>query len=72
MSCTLEAAIQSGDTGLRIPFWQLSIDHSVDVHKGVHYEVKHRLYMPWKTSQYVMPGHYKKTAHQSARSIVAI
>ena len=25
------------------PFWQLSIGHNIDVH----YQVKHRLYMPW-------------------------
>ena len=31
----------------RYPFWQLSIDHNMDVHKDVHYQVKHRLYMPW-------------------------
>ena len=35
-------------------YWQLSIDHNMDVHKDVHYQVKHRLYM-----LYVMPGHYK-------------
>ena len=27
-------------------FWQLSIDHNMDVH----YQVKHRLYMPWTPS----------------------
>ena len=37
MSCTLEPTIQSGDTGQRVPFWQLSIDHDMDVHKDVHY-----------------------------------
>ena len=26
------------------PFWQLSVDHNMDVHKDVHYQVKHRLY----------------------------
>ena len=39
MSCTLEPAIHSCDTGQQIPFRQLSIDHNVDVHKGVHYQV---------------------------------
>ena len=29
------------------PFWQLSIDHNMDVHKDVHYQLKHRLYIPW-------------------------
>ena len=41
MSCTLELAIQSADTGQRISFWQLSIDHNMDAHKDVHYHVKH-------------------------------
>ena len=50
MSCTFEPVIQSGDTGQHIPFWQLSFDHNMDVHKGVHYQVKHRLYMPWTPS----------------------
>jgi len=27
-----------------------SIDHIVDVYKDVHYQVKHRLYMPWTPS----------------------
>ena len=42
--------MQSGDTGQQIPFWQLSIDHNMDVHKDVRYQVKHRLYMPWTPS----------------------
>ena len=51
MSCTLELAIQSYDTGQRIPFWQLSINHNMHVHKDVQvYQVKHRLYMPWTPS----------------------
>ena len=61
INCTLEPAIQSGDTSERIPFltvvsnWQLSkrvsADHNMDVHKDVHYrEVKHRLYMRWTPS----------------------
>ena len=41
MSYTLELAIQSGGTGQRISFWQLSIDHNMDAHKDVHYHVKH-------------------------------
>ena len=36
MSCTLEPAIQSDGTDQRIPFWQLSIDHKMDVHQVVH------------------------------------
>ena len=39
--------VQSGDTSQRIPFRQLSIDYNMDVHKDVHYQVKHRLYTPW-------------------------
>ena len=38
MSCTLALAIQSRDTGQRIPFLQLSTDHNTDIH----YQVKHR------------------------------
>ena len=34
----------------RYSFWQLSIDHNMDGHKDVYYQVKHRLYMPWKFS----------------------
>ena len=30
--------------------WQLSVDHNIFVHKHVHYQVKHRLYMPWTPS----------------------
>ena len=40
MSCTLEPALQSGATGQRIPFWQLSIDRNMDVH----YQVKQIVY----------------------------
>ena len=32
------------------PFWQLSPDHNMSVHKDVHYQVKHRLYMPLTSS----------------------
>ena len=32
MSCTFEPVIQSGGIGQQIPFWQLSIDHNMDVH----------------------------------------
>ena len=28
------------------PFWQLSIEHNMDVYKDVHYQVKHILHMP--------------------------
>ena len=31
------------------PFWQLSIDHNMYVYKDVHYQVKHRLNIPWTT-----------------------
>ena len=34
----------------RYTFWQLSIENNKDVHKDVHYQVKHRLYMPWTSS----------------------
>ena len=27
------------------PFWQLSFDHNMDVHKDVHFQLRHRLYM---------------------------
>ena len=50
MSCTLEPAMQSGNTGQRMPILQLSIDLNMDVHKDVHYQVKHRLYVPWTPS----------------------
>ena len=51
MSCALELAMQSCDTGQQIPFWQLSINHNLDVYKDVQvYQVKHRLYMPWTPS----------------------
>ena len=61
---TLEPAIQSGDTGQRIPFFD----------EDIHYQVKHRLHMPWTPSYnyVVMPGHYKKTAKQSTHTVVAI
>ena len=47
MSCTLEPAMQSCDTGQQIPFLKLSIDYNMDVHKDEQYQVQHRLYMPW-------------------------
>ena len=50
MSCTLEPAMQSGNTGQRMPLLKLSIDLNMDVHKDAHYQVKHRLYMPWTPS----------------------
>ena len=35
----------------RYPFWQLSINHNMDVpDKDVHYPVRYRLYMPWTPS----------------------
>ena len=34
----------------RYTFWQLSIENNKDVHKDVHYQVKHRLYMPLTSS----------------------
>ena len=37
-----EPAILFGETGRRMLFWQLSIDHNMDVHKNVYYQVKHR------------------------------
>ena len=41
MSCKNEPVIQSCDTGQQVTlFWQLSIDHNMDVQ----YQVKHRLY----------------------------
>ena len=47
MSCKLEPVIQSCDIGQWYPFWQLSIDHNINVHKDVHYQIKHTLYMSW-------------------------
>ena len=44
MSCTLELPYAVCDTVQQIPFWQLSVDHIMDVRKDVHYQVKHRLY----------------------------
>ena len=51
------------------PFCQLSINLNMDVHKDVHYQVKHRWYMPEHLARNAWP---KKTANQSARTIVAI
>ena len=36
------------------PFWQLPIDHDMDVYKDVHYQFK------YLDTYLVMPGHYKK------------
>jgi len=74
MSCTLEPAIQSGDTGQQIPFLTVVniIDHNMDVHEDVQYQVKQRLYNYALNTSLVMPSDYKKTANQSARTIVAI
>ena len=56
------------------PFWQLQIDYNMDVHKDVHYQVTHRLYMTY-TDTYIVSNVgslLKKTANQSARTIIAI
>ena len=53
MSCTHEPVIQSCDS------CQLAIT-SLDVHKDIDYQVKHRLYLPKLDTQLIMPGHYKK------------
>ena len=44
----------------------------MDVHNNVQYQVKQRLYNYTLNTLLVMPSHYKKTANQSARNIVAI
>ena len=58
------------------PFWQLSIDHNMDIHKDVHYQVKQRLYMPWTPwttiARSLQENYYKETANESARSIIAV
>ena len=41
MSCSLEPAIYSFDTGQQIPF--LTVDNMAVANKDVHYQVKHRL-----------------------------
>ena len=54
------------------PFWQLSIiDHNMDVHKDVHYQLKTRIVYALDTSL-VMTSRFRKTANQSTRTIVAI
>ena len=50
MSCTFELWYSQVTLVSRCPFWQLAIDHNMDVHNDVHYQVKHRLYMPWTSS----------------------
>ena len=50
MSCTFELWYSQVTLVSRCPFWQLSIDHNMDVHNDVHYQVKHRWYMPWTSS----------------------
>ena len=60
--------ITVGDTGQQIPFWQLSMDHNMDVHKDVHLQVNADYALDTWVS---MPG-YKKTAYQSTCSIIAI
>ena len=54
-SCTLDPAIQSYDTGQRILFWQLSIDH----HMVVHYQVNNQSVYTLDTLP-VIPCYYKK------------
>ena len=46
----------------------------MDIHKDVQYQVKQRFYNYALNTLLVMPSHYKKkkTANQSARTIVAI
>ena len=50
MSCPFELWYSQVTLVNRCPFWQLSIDHNMDVHNDVHYQVKHRWYMPWTSS----------------------
>ena len=42
------------------PFWQLSIEHNMDVYKDVHYQVKHIAYA--LDTWVVMPSHYNHSA----------
>ena len=76
LSCTLGLAIQSCDTGQRILFWQLSINHNMDVHKDVHYQVKHRLYICLGhlagNARSLQENNACLAANQRARTIVAI
>ena len=53
----------------RYPFWKLSIDHNIEVHVDVEYQVKHR-YLRHALAHYkkIIPSHYKKTANQSLRT----
>ena len=48
------------------PLWQLLTDHNMDIR----YQVKQIVYA--LDTLPVIPGHYKKTANQSACTIVAI
>ena len=50
MSCTFELWYSQVTLVSRCPFWQLSIDHNMDLHNDVHYQVKHRWYIPWTSS----------------------
>ena len=50
MSCPFELWYSQVTLVSGCPFWQLSIDHKMDVHNDVHYQVKHRWYMPWTSS----------------------
>ena len=53
----------------RYPFLKLSIDHNIEVHVDVQYQVKHR-YLRHMLAHYkkIIPSHYKKTANQSMRT----
>ena len=50
MSCAFELWYSQVTLVSRCPFWQLSIDHNMDLHNDVHYQVKHRWYIPWTSS----------------------
>ena len=74
MRCELEPVIQPCRTGQRVPFWQLSIDHNIDVHC----QVEHRLCMPWtlysvaSIAQSLQKNNAHLAANQSMRTIEAI
>ena len=50
VSCTFELWYSQVTLVSGCPFWQLAIDHNMDVRNDVHYQVKHRWYMPWTSS----------------------
>ena len=72
--CTFEPMIQPCHTGQRVPFWQLSIGHNIDVH----YQVEHRLYMSWtlysvaSIAQSLQKNNAHLAANHSMCTIVAI